>query len=250
VDRPGRGPLSSDLCQWRLLPGIPTLRFAGGGAGPPCGCCSTPTATPGSSPAGEPDPVCELREDREERPVSPRAPCRRTTATARSVRDRSAPSRACSRSPVRGSPSAATAATRSPTTTREPPSGRSPAAPCTGSRSTSPARPTSTSNAKLRRGSPANDHHEHRPRHRGPPRCCPRSWWGVPDGQRPVLPGGGAGTAVVGACGWTSTPVTSAAFRRFVKATGHITLAEQSPPSHRVPWLHTERRGGVRESRA
>jgi hypothetical protein len=64
VDRPGRGPLSSDPCQWRLLPGIPTLRSRAGGAGPPCGCCSTPTATPGSSPAGEPDPVCELREDR------------------------------------------------------------------------------------------------------------------------------------------------------------------------------------------
>ena len=73
---------------------------------------------------------------------------RSTTATRRSARARSRPSSAPSRSPDRGSTSAGTPASRSPTTTPARRPTRSPAARSTGSRSTSAVSPTSTSSAR------------------------------------------------------------------------------------------------------
>ena len=96
-----------------------------------------------------PDPVGELRQGRRgPARAPPTGRCRCTTATARSARARSAPSPASSPSPARGSPSAATAGSRSPTTTRAPRPGGSPAARCTGSPSTSPESRTATWSGK------------------------------------------------------------------------------------------------------
>ena len=92
-----------------------------------------------------PDPVGVVREG------GPGADARHRNAVAlprrrrRSARARSRPSSARSRSPARGSTSAATRASRSPTTTPATPRTSSPAARSTGSRSTSAASRTSTS---------------------------------------------------------------------------------------------------------
>ena len=108
-------------------------------------CCCRPASTrPASNPR-----------------ASRRAPCRCTTANARSAKATSKPSPASSPSAAKASTSAATAAHPSPPTTPATRPGPSPAAPCTASPSTSAETPSSTSNAKPSPCSPANSSHTH-----------------------------------------------------------------------------------------
>ena len=68
------------------------------------------------------------------------------------------------------------------------------------------------------------------------PAACLDSWWVVPDGVRPALPGGGTHPPRQRDGFWIDRqPVTNAEFARFVRKIGHLTVAERAPTLPTTP---------------